>query len=186
MLSYQPNLKSIESSLQLPDTLQINIESYPGLFQTQIWNKSYVVTQNGVLVPKKPSESLLSIQLELSDGISFLDYKQIFKQQYIEQISMMTTLLTDNLLWAEITSWKYYQTERELHIELQNATLLLFDLDTSAKQQVEKAIVFHKESADILSGDIIYIDLRVKNRIFYCGIDEVKQCEQNLNSIYGT
>ena len=78
----------------------------------------------------------------------------------------------------------YYDTEREFHIYGENNMRILFDLESDIASQVEKLIVFHKEEKDLTQGGIVYIDLRVKNKIFYCEIDEEYQCIQNLSSVY--
>jgi cell division septal protein FtsQ len=48
---YQNNIKDIDITFTLPDTIKINLASYPIYFNTTIHDKPYYVTQNGSLVP---------------------------------------------------------------------------------------------------------------------------------------
>ncbi len=184
MLSYQPNLASIQPSVSFPNTLKITIESYPGLFNTLLWNKNYIITQNGVLVPKNPHPELQNISVFLDEWTSFLEYRQIFQQEYIEKIYTLVEWVTDNIIWSQVFDMLYYQNEREAHIILKSGVRLIFDLNTDSTEQIEKIAVFHKESQNILSWELTYIDLRIKNRIFYCPTTVQYQCLENLKSIY--
>jgi cell division septal protein FtsQ len=49
--NYQDNVKSIDSSIILPHTLRIEIESYKELFNVIINEKPYILLENGTLVP---------------------------------------------------------------------------------------------------------------------------------------
>jgi cell division septal protein FtsQ len=43
---YQNNIKDVDISFNLPDTVKIKLSSYPVYFNTTLNNKSYYVTQN--------------------------------------------------------------------------------------------------------------------------------------------
>jgi hypothetical protein len=51
-------------------------------------------------------------------------------------------------------------------------------------EQIEKIVIFNKEYLDINNETIIYIDLRIKNKVFYCLNENEVQCNLNLKSIY--
>jgi hypothetical protein len=46
MKEYQNNIKDVDISFNLPDTVKIKLTSYPVYFNTTLNNKSYYVTQN--------------------------------------------------------------------------------------------------------------------------------------------
>jgi cell division septal protein FtsQ len=46
MKEYQNNIKDVDISFNLPDTVKIKLTSYPIYFNTTLNNKSYYVTQN--------------------------------------------------------------------------------------------------------------------------------------------
>ena len=68
----------------------------------------------------------------------------------------------------EIASILYYEKEREVHITIDHNTILVFDLHADVKPQIEKIAIFNKEHWDLSDEGIIYIDLRIKNKVFYC------------------
>lgn len=184
LTSYQNNIKDIKTSIILPDTYKIVIESYIWIFNTKINEKNFIVTENWSLIPWV-NEKLKNIEtIKQFDKNKFIDYKKIFDTKYIQKIESITKKLKENIINIEILNIKYYVTERELHIKIKNDTTLIFDLNWDYKEQIEKIVIFNKENTKISNSDIIYIDLRIKNKIFLCKTKEEFICRKNLKNVY--
>jgi cell division septal protein FtsQ len=182
---YQYNIKNVDINIDLPNTLKINISSYKWLFNTTINNKSYIITENGTLVPANYSESLKELKIiKQFDKNKFIDYKKILDSRFINKISQIVNKIKENIIEINIKELKYYITERELHIKTDNDTLLIFNIDSNIKEQIEKISIFNKEHKNIEKNNIIYIDLRIKNKVFYCTSEKEYQCYKNLKSVY--
>jgi hypothetical protein len=94
--------------------------------------------------------------------------------------------LEENFINIEFTNLYYYETERELHIDIWNWKLLIFSIawDISVNTQIEKLAIFNKDYFKIDKTNFVYIDLRIKNKVFYCSTEEKTQCEKNLKGLY--
>ena len=188
IITYQQNIKDIDINIILPNKLKILIESYKWLFYTNINNKNYLVTENWALVPLKNSINNweineLIIKTNLSNNF-YLDYKKIFDEKQINKIYTSVIKLKNNLLNIWIKKIIYYEIEQELHIKLKNNVLLIYSLDENTYNQIEKTVIFNKEFKNINWSDLIYIDFRIKNKVFYCNKDEEKNCNNNIKRIY--
>lgn len=182
---YQENIKNIQVKTILPNTLKIIVESYIWYFNTTINQKQYIITQNGTLIPSKVNSELKTIQIIWEfDNNSFLDYKQIFKQQDIEVILNTIQTLEENIITLTIKDINYFITEKELHITLKNNTQLIYSLVNNMEKQIEKTVIFHTEKTNLEKNDIIYIDFRVKNKVFYCEQESASDCKRNLSDLY--
>jgi len=69
---------------------------------------------------------------------------------------------------------------------MENDTILIFSLDNDIEymSQIEKLVIFNKDYASIIDNNIYYMDLRIKNKIFYCDKKMSYQCNENIKSIY--
>lgn len=182
---YQQNIKDIDIDIALPDTLKINISSYKWIFNTIINEKSYIVTENGTLIPQTFSEELKELKIIKDfDKNKFIDYKKIFNTKFLSDIVLIVSSLKENIIEINISEIKYFITERELHIKTEKNTILIFNLNSNIKEQIEKISIFNKEHVNIDKNPIIYIDLRIKNKVFYCTTENEYQCYQNLKSVY--
>ena len=54
------------------------------------------------------------------------------------------------------------------------------------KKKLVKALFFLKSRIpiELKNNTIVYIDLRIKNKIFYCTIENEFNCNENIKSIY--
>lgn len=185
--SYQKNIKEVTIKKDLPDSLKITIESYTWVFFVILNEKNYLITQNGVLIPGKPSETLSELKFveryKKESGI--LDYKQIYSPTYIASIAALKTKLETNILWATIQETYYFPQEREVHYVLSTGNKLIFDLDGKIDDQVKKLLIFHKEQSDLTKNSIVYTDLRIRGKIFFCTLENEYQCKLNLEKDYG-
>jgi len=183
--NYQQNISDIKTDIVLPNTLKILINSYKWIYNTTINNKTFIITKNWTLIPENPSEELktLIVKNKFNKNI-FLDYKKTFNTEYIEKISNITSSLEENLISIKIDTLTYFIIERELHIETTNKVTLIFDLNWDYKKQIEKLSIFNKDYLNIAKIPIVYIDLRIKNKVFYCTTENEYQCIVNIKKIY--
>jgi len=185
--NYQHNIKSIKTYIKLPNTLKIIIDSYKWVFNTTINDKTFTITENGTLIPAMYSEEYPELKIvNKIDKSKFLDYKKVFDTISLAKISSIDKSLKENIINLKIKSNTYYVVERELHIETEKNVRIIFDLNWNPKEQIEKLAIFNKEHLDINKTPFVYIDLRIKNKVFYCTTEEEYKCIQNLKSIYST
>jgi hypothetical protein len=193
MKEYQNNIKDVDISFNLPDTVKIKLTSYPIYFNTTLNNKSYYVTQNWTLVPWKPRDEYkeLIIKKELSKG-QIPDYSKLYSTEHIEAIYQGYNYLEENIVDIKVVSIDYYPIQRETHFRLDNDVLLIYTLWRSLKDQIEKSVIYNTEHKLLSDNSIVYIDFRImervgenkKEKIFYCTKEIEYQCKQNLKKIY--
>lgn len=190
---YQNNIKDIDISFTLPDTIKINLASYPIYFNTTIHNKPYYVTQNWSLVPWKNREEFKNIIIKKDISKTTLpDYTKLFHTNHMENIYSAYNFLEENIIDIKVDEIHYYPTEKETHFQLKNWVLLIYSLGRSLKEQIEKTVIYDTEHNSLWDNTIVYIDFRVreqvwenkKEKIFYCTKQTEYQCNQNLKKIY--
>lgn len=182
---YQQNIKNINTSIKLPNTLKININSYKTIFNTTINWKTYLITENWTLIPSTYSKDLKELKIIYNfDKNKFLDYKKVLNSDFLKKITFIVNQTKENIIDINIKELKYYIIERELHIKTDKNTILIYNLSSQIKEQIKKLSIFNKEKININKSNIIYIDLRIKNKVFYCTNEKEYQCIQNLKSIY--
>lgn len=185
--NYQKNIKWVVIKKDFPDSLKITIESYKGVFYVVLNEKTYIVTENGVLIPGRPSEWMSELKFveKYRKAGWILDYKQVYSSSYIESIFSLKTKLEANIVWTTIVEMYYFPLEREVHYTLSTGNTLIFDLDGKIEDQIKKLLIFHKEQSDLSKVSIRYTDLRIKWKIFFCPMENEFQCFMNLVDIYG-
>lgn len=187
ILQTQKNIKDINISLKIPSNLEIQIHSYDTLFQTTLLGKPYSVLSNGSVIPKSSSRDIPFVYTYLDEESipRIPDYKKIFSERYIESIIAFKNSLVENMIQIQIVWLHYYVAERELIIELQDGGDLIFDLTKDKAPQIEKIVIFNRESGDITKRNLIYTDLRIDNKVFFCDISSEFLCRVNFKNIYG-
>lgn len=184
---YQENIKSIDLNIDLPNTIKIKIWSHRKLFNVNINDKSYILVENWTIVPSKPSKNLRElIIIKNIDKNKFIDYKKIFEEKFLSKINEIIKKLEENIINIKIKNIIYYEIEREIHIKLENNTILIFSIDNSIEvnEQIKKLVIFNQDHISIEKNNFVYLDLRIKNKIFFCPIDNEYVCKQNIKSIY--
>ncbi len=182
---YQQNIKDINTSIKLPSTLKINISSYKWVFNTMVNWKSFIITENWTLIPSSYSDNLKELKVVKEfDKNKFIDYKKILNSYFIKNISYIVEKVKENIIDINIKELKYYMTERELHIITDKNTTLIFNLNSLINEQIEKLSILNKEKFNINKSTIVYIDLRIKNKVFYCTTEKEYQCIQNIKNVY--
>lgn len=185
--NYQDNIKSISLKTNLPNTLKIEIESYKSVFNTNVWENTYILLENWTLIPSSHDKDLnqLIINTEL-DKNQFFDYKKIFNDIYVSRITRIIKLLQDNFVNIKFNEFYYHEKEREIHIGIESSGLLIFSIeqDYEVEEQVEKLAILNKDYFGIGQNIYNYIDLRAKNKVFYCTRERDNQCNSNLKNLY--
>ncbi len=184
--SYQENIENIKLNISYPKTLNIEITSFKELFNVYIWWKNYLLLENGSLIPKTNKE-LETLKVENTFWKNtFLDYKKVYEQKHIKKIQNILKKLKENIIWIKITSLNFYSVEREFHVEINNFTTIIFSIDDdiSVDEQIKNLAIFNKDYKKINKKDIIYIDLRIKNKAFFCDRNSEYRCNLNLKNIY--
>ncbi len=186
--NYQDNLNRINLNIVMPDTLEIEIWSFPEIYNVVIDEKNYSLLQNWSLIPKnRINEELRNLKIEKDywDNI-FLEYRKIFSQEYLEKIIRFDNLVRDNVVDLQIKEMVYYELEREFHMITQNDVILMFSLDwiSTIEDQIRNLVIFDEERQDISNWDLYYVDLRIRNKIFYCLNENANQCESNIKNTY--
>lgn len=193
MKEYQNNIKNIDISFNLPDTIEIIIDSYPIYFNTVIHDKQYYITENWTLVPGKHREEFKNIIVKKNISKTTLpDYNQLFHSEHIKAVYDAYNYLEENILTTKVVLIEYYPIEREVHFKLENDVLLIYTLSRSLDEQIEKTVIYDTEHNSISDNNLVYIDFRVreqvwenkKEKIFYCTKETEYQCIQNLKKIY--
>lgn len=185
IINYQENIEKVNINIVFPNTLNIKLKSYNEVFNTNINDKNFLVLLNGSLVPHKKIEKLKTIKIfSRLNNETFLDYKNFFPQEKLAKILDIIKTLEENIFSVNITDLMYFEQERELHIKLDNYTILIFSLEDNVEKQVKNLLIFNKEHKKINKKDIVYIDLRIENKIFFCLKEEENKCKQNLLDIY--
>ncbi len=186
LTSYQEGIKSISLNKKFPNTLLIDIEAYAPAFNVSINQEKYILLENGSLVPTKhynPKIPYIGVENNFWKN-KYLSYKKIFPEKTIKKIQKFLKQISLNIP-AWITA-NYYQNERELHIVINNTSIIIFSLDDdmTVEQQIKNMAILHKESNAILNGKNAYIDLRIKNKAFLCSFENVWLCRYNLSFLY--
>ncbi len=181
---HQPNIKDIYVRKILPDTIKILISSYKSVFIFEKEWKNYLITENWVVVPTKIKTDIPKINIKYKNNLSIIDYKQIFKEDYIRKIKTIIDLMNQKNSFITINELNYYKKESELHLISKDGIVIIFDLNKESEIQIEKLNIFYKKYVNKLKLWIIYIDLRVNEKIFYCWMENEFQCRVNLKNIY--
>lgn len=192
--NYQENIKDVDLSKKFPKTIDLQIESFKEKFNVSINSKNYILLENWSLIPTiNPNKELKNLEIIKNiDKTKILDYKIFFNMDSILKIEELEKKVKENISSVKITWLKYYEKEKELHIMLNNFTRLIFSLDDSIsiEEQIKNLAVLDREKSQISNNDKVYIDLRIKWKIYYCSIEDdknwlkQKQCLSNLEYIY--
>lgn len=188
LLNYQKNIKNVSVSRLFPNWLKIILESYRPQFFTQFaWiDKKYIVTSNWVLIYENNIDKIL-YNLEIVDAnlieAWFFDYKEWVPEDAMKQIIFTRDLFKQIFVWRNISKFIYFKLENELHISLETWTKIIIELWDNIQNELAMVKFYNDNNWDILSsGNIIYIDARIPNKIYVCS--EKNTCNKNLSRIY--
>lgn len=186
IISYQKNIKTVDVRKMLPDSIKISITSYKWAFNTQMFGRDYIVSNNWIFIPIKNSSKLkfATIHFKDPDTLGIIDYKEILSWDDIKSIQTLLAKINWSLLDIKTKDLDYFPVERELHINSDSWTKYIFDIAWNLDEQVSKTKAFLDKNKDTLWSKIIYMDLRIIWKIFYCDETEKNSCYSNLKRIY--
>ncbi len=184
--NYQNNIKKVDIRRLFPNTLKIMLTPEKPVFNTKIDSTDYIILKNWSLVPSNKIKKLPEIKIFakwLWKNDEIIDYKKIFDKKEIFYLKYLYSNFSSNFIFNKIFEIRFFPLEREVHIVLDNKTILIFSLGKNLKQQIEKAIILKKEKQKIFDSSF-YIDLRITKKIFFCNKKISWQCKKNLKNIY--
>lgn len=184
LFSHQPNIKEVVIKKILPNNLKILIASHENMYQFAFENKTYIITKNGTLIPKKEDSKLPLLEVKWVENFWIIDYKKYFDEAIITNIGIISAELAKKTSPIKASNLTYYKKEKELHVTDENGIIVLFDLGKDILQQTQKLNVFFKEYKSKIKQNPVYIDLRINERILFCARENEYQCKLNLKSIY--
>lgn len=183
--NYQENIKTVSLSRKWPNKLDITIWSYEPIFNTTINKKNYIILSNGSFIPEKNDPNLKQLRIISNKRSSSIpDYKKVIDKEYMDQINTAYKEIKTNIIRIQIEDMSYYPVERELILGIEGWAQLIFDLGKPITPQVKRLAVFDTENIKIDIPSVVYIDLRIKNKVFYCTTETEYQCVINLKNIY--
>ena len=145
-----------------------------------------MISENGVTIPKIGTWSMQKLLFtppnQMINGI--IEYKQLFNPLFIEKIQILEKWIKDNLLNISFWDMYYFPKEREVHITVWKETKLIFDLNGDIQEQIKRFMIFNKENLALKNPSILYIDLRIKNKVFFCTTETEFDCRKTLNYYY--
>lgn len=184
ILAHQPNISYVNIKKILPDNLKIILWSFDSVFLFNLWDKIYEITKNWTVIPWKEKKNI-KLKIVWLDNLWIMDYKKIFNEYHITQMTQLLDQLKQKIPSLTYKNYTYYKKESEFHIVTEKWTIIIFDLNKDINVQVKKLNIFlNKKDIKKNKNAIIYIDLRVNQKIFYCDSSNEFQCRLNLNLIY--
>lgn len=177
----QTSISQIRINKDFPNTLNIYLDSYSTIFQTE---NHYILT-NGSIIQKEnedfPETRLLYLSTDVSE---YVDFWQKLNTTELSQINLLLEELSKNILWFNSAQIFYYIKEREVLIKDSLWIIYIFDLEQNINQQVRRLAIYDTESNSSNRELYSYIDLRISDKIFLCSRDLQATCENNLRQIY--
>jgi len=178
----QSSISEIRINKDFPDTINIYLNSYTPVFQTE----NHFILSNGSIIVKEEDVFPDIQKIYLSEDISqYDDFQQKIAPETLESIANILSESNKNILAFTPNQIFYFLKEREIIIRDDVWTLYIFDLEKSAENQIKQLAIYEKESAPDSRWLLSYIDLRIPDKLFLCNRDLQSVCLNNINQIYG-
>jgi len=182
--NFQPHVQVHSIKKIIPGTLEIVLESHPTLFGFFVWETYYEITENGVIIPASPRESVIVIEPKEWDLTGILEYKLFFDPKELALVATFLQTITERYPLLDVSEVQYYLLSHELHITNEKWVRFLFDLHRDPLVQLRKLNTFYTEYQQVIKKWLVYIDVRIDEKIFYCGFESEFQCRLNLKNLY--
>ena len=110
--------------------------------------------------------------------------QKILNENDLMSINRLYKNYNEQLFSTKLSNIEYFPIEKEVHFNTIEKSKFIFDLNSNLDIQLQKLMIFKKENLSIVKLWIVYVDLRIKNKIFYEEKKEEKLCIENLKRIY--
>gem|GEM_PF-2314082 len=114
--NFQPHLQVQSIKKIIPGTLEITLGAYPTLFGFFVGENYYEITENGVIIPASPRESVPVIEPKEADLTGILEYKLFFDPKELALISTFLQTISERYPLLDTIEVQYYLLSHELHI----------------------------------------------------------------------
>lgn len=160
----RPDLSRVTVSRTYPDTVEVELFKYPVAAELRVGKQSiYLNSQGYVAADQSGGSDLVTLTLGEGGALDSSDTEtQIIPSDHLASIREATyyfAAVTDR----SVLSTRYYRTAREAHLLTEDNYAIWLDLTTDPKAQIDK-LTFAGLSLD---KQYEYIDLRVRDKIFY-------------------
>lgn len=187
--SYQKNISHANIKKSFPNTVILELYSYPLVAKLLFPNKKeFFLSENWVLLPtkdskKEQSHEIPEILIASSEEIfrQARTYELFFQRNELSKILFLIKDLSNSTQKQNIKWYTFYVKEKELHVETNNNTRLIFNIERGIKEQLSKFSLYSKDSKELKH---IYIDFRVQGKVFECPYEQKTLCNNNLVYIY--
>lgn len=184
IMSYQPNINSITINKILPNNLKIVLWSYKEIFYFENENKKFLALENWSVIPTPSVDKKDVVEIKWLWTIWILDYKVIFNPLHLKRIKEAIDSVKTKNSFVKIKQLTYYKKEWELHIKTDDDIIIIFDLTKQINVQIEKLNIFYKKYQNVIKAWVIYVDLRINEKLIYCTKETQNSCLENLKEIY--
>jgi len=156
LTSLQKNIKHAEISRLFPNGLKIIIESYKPQFFVRFptSEKSYILTENGILVYQKTNETNL-YSLDLVDPsfteMSFIDYKEGVNNEFMPFILRSRDFFKSTFANINIAKFTYFKSEREIHLALESGLTILMRTADDIEDQILSLKIYNDKNKDLIN-----------------------------------
>lgn len=179
---FQKNLKYIKLKRLLPSKISIEPISYPPLLYFENNNLRYIISENWVLLPYYwEIWDLYNTEIYTLENPQKILYTKVFPDRIISKIKNHLDIFSTNFLLDNIEKVTYFNTEKELHIDISWGPKLIFDIEQSPDIQLKRYLIF---TTKYNISDYYYIDLRIDKKVFACENQDENLCIENLKRIY--
>jgi len=182
--NFQPHVEIQSIRKIIPGTLSITLSAFPSLFWFFVGDAYYEITENGVIIPASPRESIRVLEIKEMDMTGVLEYKRFFERGKMVTIADFLQTIVQKYPLLDIQTVQYYTVSQELHIVNEKWVRFLFDLNRDLAVQLRKLNTFYTQYQSVIKKWLVYVDVRINEKIFYCGLESEFQCRLNLKNIY--
>jgi len=183
IIELQNNIEKIRITKNFPNTLQIEIESYPPIFKTKISKKDYLILENWSIIPWTYNKDIENLNIKNNVNNNNISYKNIISKDNINKIQKSITYIKNNIYIDKIKEINFFPNEKEIHISIYKDEKIILLLNKNLDNQLKKLILLRNENKFNLN-DLVYIDLRIKNKVYICKKENLIFCDKNLKRIY--
>ncbi len=161
----RPDIAEVRVTKDYPNTITVEVFKYPIIAELRIGTERIYINEQGYrVVGDSPTRDVLSLTLGETIDLTDPTIRLVAEQHLaaIRESSFYFEAISD----LNIISIKYYPIAREAHLLTDKNYVIWLDLTTDTRAQLDKLTTAGSQ-LDLTSGKYEYIDLRIKDKIFY-------------------